>query len=80
MEGDDSVGWDGFLTDGTSMIKGTKVAARTGRVVVIKLGVHRVGGVLLSSDEVSAVVVIGFEGRTKRQIMDASFENINSDE
>ena len=61
MEGDDIVGWDGFLTDGTSMIKGTKVAARTGRVVIIKWGIHGVGWVLLLADEVGFVVVVSFE-------------------
>ena len=40
MEGDDVVGGDGFLTNGTSTIKGAKVTAGTGRVVVIKLGIH----------------------------------------
>ena len=67
MEGDDIVGRDGFLTDGTSIIKGTKVAARTGRVVVIKLGVHGVGGVLLSSHKVNFAIVVCFERRAKRQ-------------
>ena len=61
MKGDDIVGWDSFLTDGTSMIKGTKLAARTGRVVIIKWGIHGVGWVLLSADEVGFTIVVGFE-------------------
>ena len=53
MEGDDVVGGDGFLTNGTSTIKGAKVTAGTGRVVVTKLGIHGVGGVLLSAHKIS---------------------------
>ena len=67
MEGDDVVGRDGFLANGTATIKGARVTAGTGRVVVIKRGIHGVGGVLLATDEVRAVVVIGFDGRTKIQ-------------
>ena len=43
---DDVVGRDGFLTNGTSAIKGAKMTAGTGRVVIIKLGIRGVGGVL----------------------------------
>ena len=67
VEGDDIVGWDGFLADGTAMIKGTKVAARTGRVVVIERGVHGVGGVLLMAHQISFVVTVRFERRAKIQ-------------
>ena len=45
MKSDDVVGRDGFLTNGTSAIKGAKLTAGTGRVVVIKLGIGGVGGV-----------------------------------
>ena len=45
----DDVGRDGFLTNGTSAIKGAKMTAGTGRVVIIKLGVRGVGGVLLAA-------------------------------
>ena len=43
---DDVVGRDGFLTNGTSAIKGAKMTAGTCRVVIIKLGIRGVGGVL----------------------------------
>ena len=61
MEGDDIVGRDGFLANGTSVIKGAKVTAGTGRVVIIKRGIHGVGWVLLSADEVGFAVVVSFE-------------------
>ena len=67
MKRDDFMGRDGFLANGAATIKGAQVTAGTGRVVVIKRGIHGVGGVLLAADEVSAVVVMGFEGRTKIQ-------------
>ena len=66
MEGDDVVGGDGFLT-GTSTIKGATVTAGTGRVVVIKRGIHGVGGVLLSAHKISFFVVVSFERRAKIQ-------------
>ena len=67
MKSDDVVGRDGFLTNGTSVIKGAKVTAGTGRVVVIKLGICGVGGVLLASDKIGFSVVVGFERRAKMQ-------------
>ena len=67
MEGVDVVGGDGFLTNGTLTIKGAKVTAGMGRVVVIKLGIHGVGGVLLSAHKGSFSVVVCFERRAKKQ-------------
>ena len=49
MKRDDVVGRDGFLTNGTSAIKGAKMTAGTGRVVIINLGIRGVGGVLLAA-------------------------------
>ena len=49
MKGDDVVGGDGFLTNGTAAIKGAKMTAGTGRVVIIKLGIRGVGTVLLAA-------------------------------
>ena len=67
MKSSDVVGRDGFLTNGTSVIKGAKVTAGTGRVVVIKLGICGVGRVLLASDKIGCSVVISFERRAKIQ-------------
>ena len=61
MKGDDIVGWDGFLANGTSLVKGSKKTAGTGRVVIIKWGIHGVGWVLLSTDEVGFAIVVRFE-------------------
>ena len=49
MNRDDIVGRDELLTNGTSAIKGAKMTAGTGRVVIIKLGIRGVGGVLLAA-------------------------------
>ena len=67
IEGDDVVGRDEFLTNGTSAIKGAKVTAGTGRVVIIKLGICGVGRVLLASDKIGFSVVVSFERRAKLQ-------------
>ena len=82
MKMDDVVGRDGLLTNGTAAIKGPKMTAGTGRGIFIKAGIGVVGGILLAADEVSAVVVIRFEGRTKIQnnAMLVKVENINSNE
>ena len=49
MKRDDVVDRDGFLTNGTSAIKGAKMTAGTGRVVIIKPRVRGVGGVLVAA-------------------------------
>ena len=49
MKRDDVVGRDGLLTNGTSAIKGDKMTAGTGRVVIIKPGIRGVEGVLLAA-------------------------------
>ena len=67
MKRDDVVSRDGFFANGTAAIKGPKMTTGTGRGIFIKAGIGLVGGILLAADEVSAVVVIGFEGRIKIQ-------------
>ena len=67
MKRDDVVGSDGFLKNGTSAIKGAKMIAGTGRVVIIKPGFRGVGAVLLTAYSIGASVGVGFEGCAKMQ-------------
>ena len=67
MQGDDFICGDLFQADWARAIIGAMVTTGTGRCIFIWAGVGMVGGILLSADEVSVVVVIGFEGRTKIQ-------------
>ena len=56
MKRDDVVGRDGFLTNGTSAIKGAKMTTGADRFVIIKPGIFGVGGVLLVAYQMGASV------------------------